>query len=305
MTVEYNSKYKTILFIVFILLLGSGSFFFWRMNFFTPKPIFCTQEAKLCRDGSYVGRRGPDCEFAPCLDITDSNSSSTKTWQFPKLTTNYISGADWPPQITIQKDQHKLECLETSPESSLPQIVSKKIINGRHFCMEAMTEGAAGSVFSKYKYSTSNFENIVDFNFTLRYVNCSNYDEPQASECAKERENFSPDDLILELFSSLTIIKNFEDCLAAGFDITGNNPPKCTTIDGRVFPKFINSTWEELKAAIENYQIKKIFQTHSLVVSAYTKEDYILTAIEPNIDYVFDVIENAKGKCGDVMMITE
>ena len=26
----------------------------------------CTQEAKLCPDGSYVGRAGPDCEFAPC-----------------------------------------------------------------------------------------------------------------------------------------------------------------------------------------------------------------------------------------------
>lgn len=26
----------------------------------------CTQEAKLCPDGSAVGRTGPNCEFAPC-----------------------------------------------------------------------------------------------------------------------------------------------------------------------------------------------------------------------------------------------
>lgn len=26
----------------------------------------CTQEAKLCLDGSYVGREGPSCEFAKC-----------------------------------------------------------------------------------------------------------------------------------------------------------------------------------------------------------------------------------------------
>ncbi len=26
----------------------------------------CTQEAKLCPDGSYVGRTGPNCEFTPC-----------------------------------------------------------------------------------------------------------------------------------------------------------------------------------------------------------------------------------------------
>lgn len=26
----------------------------------------CTEEAKLCPDGSSVGREGPDCEFAAC-----------------------------------------------------------------------------------------------------------------------------------------------------------------------------------------------------------------------------------------------
>ncbi len=29
-------------------------------------PKACTQEAKQCPDGSYVGRTGPNCEFAPC-----------------------------------------------------------------------------------------------------------------------------------------------------------------------------------------------------------------------------------------------
>lgn len=28
--------------------------------------VACTLEAKLCSDGSYVGRQGPNCEFAPC-----------------------------------------------------------------------------------------------------------------------------------------------------------------------------------------------------------------------------------------------
>ncbi|MDD5391692.1 MAG: hypothetical protein PHE17_01600 [Thiothrix sp.] len=28
--------------------------------------IACTQEAKMCPDGSAVGRTGPHCEFAPC-----------------------------------------------------------------------------------------------------------------------------------------------------------------------------------------------------------------------------------------------
>lgn len=28
--------------------------------------VFCTQDAKQCLDGTYVGRTGPDCEFTPC-----------------------------------------------------------------------------------------------------------------------------------------------------------------------------------------------------------------------------------------------
>lgn len=28
--------------------------------------VFCTMDAKMCPDGSYVGRVAPDCEFAPC-----------------------------------------------------------------------------------------------------------------------------------------------------------------------------------------------------------------------------------------------
>lgn len=29
-------------------------------------PVACTMEAKICPDGSSVGRSGPNCEFAPC-----------------------------------------------------------------------------------------------------------------------------------------------------------------------------------------------------------------------------------------------
>lgn len=31
------------------------------------KTVQCTMEAKLCPDGSVVGRTGPNCEFAPCI----------------------------------------------------------------------------------------------------------------------------------------------------------------------------------------------------------------------------------------------
>jgi hypothetical protein len=32
----------------------------------SPSPVACTMEAKICPDGSAVGRSGPNCEFSAC-----------------------------------------------------------------------------------------------------------------------------------------------------------------------------------------------------------------------------------------------
>lgn len=42
----------------------------------TPEPVFCTQDAKQCPDGSWVGREGPNCEFTPCPTLTDQVTPS-------------------------------------------------------------------------------------------------------------------------------------------------------------------------------------------------------------------------------------
>jgi len=54
------------IFAVIAGLVGFGYFF----GFKNPeKPVACTQEAKLCPDGSYVGRVSPKCDFAPCPEV--------------------------------------------------------------------------------------------------------------------------------------------------------------------------------------------------------------------------------------------
>ncbi len=34
----------------------------------SDEDISCTEDAKVCPDGSWVGRMHPNCEFAPCLE---------------------------------------------------------------------------------------------------------------------------------------------------------------------------------------------------------------------------------------------
>lgn len=49
----------------------------WAMNARiakAPGGQACTQEAKLCPDGSAVGRVGPNCEFAPCPSVATTTA---------------------------------------------------------------------------------------------------------------------------------------------------------------------------------------------------------------------------------------
>ena len=48
------------------------------------KPVFCTMEAKLCPDGSYVGRTGPKCEFTPCPGFKEKSTSTLESLGFLK-----------------------------------------------------------------------------------------------------------------------------------------------------------------------------------------------------------------------------
>lgn len=50
-----------------IVIAGTfGAAFYVHAHKSFSKRVACTMEAKLCSDGSSVGRVGPDCEFAAC-----------------------------------------------------------------------------------------------------------------------------------------------------------------------------------------------------------------------------------------------
>ena len=70
-----------------LLLLGIGGYYYFgNLNSSTEtsgdstsiydsnQPVACTTEAKICPDGSSVGRTGPTCEFAQCPDSSTTAS---------------------------------------------------------------------------------------------------------------------------------------------------------------------------------------------------------------------------------------
>ena len=68
----------------------------------------CTMEAKLCPDGSAVGRTGPNCEFAPC---PESNQIVNETAE-----------CKCPEGYRKQGDVCKPECYYNTPRCMKPSL---------------------------------------------------------------------------------------------------------------------------------------------------------------------------------------
>jgi hypothetical protein len=52
--------------VIFVIILLAGAVYLVFTLISKDRQVACTMEAKLCPDGSAVGRTSPNCEFAPC-----------------------------------------------------------------------------------------------------------------------------------------------------------------------------------------------------------------------------------------------
>lgn len=102
------------------------------------------------------------------------------TFQYPELQTKYISAVEWPPEVNVLIAQFL--CAEALQK-----------INGRDYCIGTESGGAAGTIYITRTYNTMKNDRMVTIKFTLRYPECQNYDDPQKSECEKERQEFNPE----------------------------------------------------------------------------------------------------------------
>lgn len=130
------------------------------------------------------------------------------------LNTDYISSQDWkvkivneeekyPPKLKITEGQ--INCKKTSSESGLLTRTAKRRIDGRIYCIESTSEGAAGTIYTQYAYFTIKNGSLITLSCVIRYPQCINYSEPHRTECANERETFDLDKIMGYIVKNLSV----------------------------------------------------------------------------------------------------
>lgn len=202
---------KILIAVMIMIIAGIVSYavFSQSEKVLNPEPIACTMEAKMCPDGSYVGRTGPLCEFAPCpVDpaVGWENASSISAnidFKYPKdIGTTYIHPVDWPPQFTILNTA--FTCTEAGAEMARAGKTEIRMIGATPYCITTESEGAAGSTYTNFAYAFAYGQQTAIMTFSLRSVQCGNYDESERIACENERDAFSIDTIANRIAQSIT-----------------------------------------------------------------------------------------------------
>lgn len=119
------------------------------------------------------------------------------------LSTTFVSAQEWPPRVELTANSYS--CTEGPIEAADGPltILTRKMVGDREYCVASFNEGAAGSTYTTFEYTTQQGDFVPRIVFTLRYPQCANYPEPQASACRSEQERFDIDGLVDRIAQSI------------------------------------------------------------------------------------------------------
>jgi len=129
----------------------------------------------------------------------EGKASNGQAFQYPdRLLVQYISAQEWPPVVEILPGT--FSCNESGGVNAA---IARRMVDDRVYCVKTESEGAAGSVYYTYSYVAQKGDNLAKVSFTLRYVNCQNYSEPQDRICQAEREAFDLDGIVDKIVQTI------------------------------------------------------------------------------------------------------
>jgi len=166
-----------------VLIFASAGFIDYRnyVNNHVKKPVACTMDAKACPDGSFVGRIVPNCEFAPCPDITAGwqiykstideniiNSPKNIEFKYPKdfLGATWRTEV-WPPTVKFVNGNSNPITACGNKISALGENApfKEEQINNMKFEVYTSSDVGAGQLYSDYCYiyTIGYWSYVIDF----------------------------------------------------------------------------------------------------------------------------------------------
>jgi hypothetical protein len=187
-----KTNWKFILIVVVLAAIAGAAFWLCREK--ETGNVACTQEAKICPDGSAVGRTGPNCEFAACPDATSGwktyrNEEYGFEFKYPEnFGANVWRPFFWPATTTVVIEEDPVEkgC-PNFPGGSQGSTQEAVRINNIDYTLHKASDGAAGSSYLSYCYVTEKDLKYCVIDFVIRVTNgcgqsCSVYCGTQYQE---------------------------------------------------------------------------------------------------------------------------
>lgn len=227
------------------MILAAG-FFVWQ-NFVKEKePALrgCTMEAKICPDGSAVGRSGPNCEFAACPAFSGD----------PKNATYIVEGVE----VILTNGVFEKEAAPGSAAKIITKYFGNEAagdIDGDGTPDKAflLTQERGGSGTFYYVAAIASGKNYAGTNAVFlgdriapqstQITNGEivvNFAERKPGEPMTASPSLGVTKYIQFINGKLVLkINSFEECAAAGYPIMESFPERCKTPDGRIFTRKI------------------------------------------------------------------
>tara|TARA_Y100000310_G_C20580818_1_gene762883 strand:+ start:487 stop:888 length:402 start_codon:yes stop_codon:yes gene_type:complete len=90
--------------LVILIIALSAWWFFSNYDLDIDKPVACTEEAKICPDGTAVGRVGENCEFEECPDYGEDTFCTEEQREVDGCIEIYQPVCGW-------SDPEKIQCI--------------------------------------------------------------------------------------------------------------------------------------------------------------------------------------------------
>ena len=198
-------KKVIVLTVIVILLACTSGYLLFQHRFAVnnqQKYVACPQEAKICPDGSSIGRVGPNCDFAPCPDVTVGwNILKNAEYNFLLKYPNNFFDAGHEPKIVIGDCNYSIfpeKCpnidnivagLQATGGSDIKAIESnlaspnywkqpggEKInINNSPYCLYHASDAGMGHSYNYYYYVTLKNNKCVVADLETSTANCDFY----------------------------------------------------------------------------------------------------------------------------------